>query len=212
MQKLESLDREELIQKFVSLEFNNFLSYYKNAQDLNNLSSSRDRGDAPSGSRGRARDENMTRFFINIGRKDELNPARLIGLINDQRITDNIDIGAIDILDTFSFFEIDKSFETGALEAFEANRPEYNGRNVNIEITNKDRSGGGRGGKRGGGRRRSSDSKGDGGFGRRRSEGGGRSDRRSSSSDRKPRSGGDRPDRGSADRQSGGFGRRRRER
>ena len=210
--KLESLDREELIQKFVSLEFNNFLSYYKNAQDLNNLSSSRDRGDAPSGSRGRARDENMTRFFINIGRKDELNPARLIGLINDQRITDNIDIGAIDILDTFSFFEIDKSFETGALEAFEANRPEYNGRNVNIEITNKDRSGGGRGGKRGGGRRRSSDSKGDGGFGRRRSEGGGRSDRRSSSSDRKPRSGGDRPDRGSADRQSGGFGRRRRER
>ena len=157
----------------------------------------------------------MTRFFINIGRKDELNPARLIGLINDQRITDNIDIGAIDILDTFSFFEIDKSFEAGALEAFKENSPEYNGRNVNIEITNKDRSGGGggRGGKRGGGggRRRSSDSRGDGGFGRKRSEGRS-SDRRSSSSDRKPRSGGDRPDRGSADKQSGGFGRRRRER
>ena len=37
----------------------------------------------------------------------------------------------------FSFFEIDKNFEAGALEAFEANRPEYNGRNVNIEITKK---------------------------------------------------------------------------
>jgi ATP-dependent RNA helicase DeaD len=211
-EKLESLDREELIQKFVSLEFNNFLSYYKNSQDLNDMSSSRDRGDAPSGSRGRARDENMTRFFINIGRKDELNPARLIGLINDQRITDNIDIGAIDILDTFSFFEIDKSFEAGALEAFEANRPEYNGRNVNIEITNKERSGGGRRGGGGGGRDRKRGSRPEGGFGRNRSEGGGRSDRRSSSSDRKPRSGGDRPDRGSADKQSGGFGRRRRER
>ncbi len=213
-EKLESLNREELIQKFVSLEFNNFLSYYKNAQDLNDLSSSRG-GDSPSGSRGRARDENMTRFFINIGRKDNINPARLIGLINDQRITDNIDIGAIDILDTFSFFEIDKNFEAGALEAFEANRPEYNGRNVNIEITNKDRSGGGRGGDRrrgGGGRRRSSDSKGDGGFGRRRSEGRSSDRRSASSSDRKPRSGGDRPDRGSADKQSGGFGRRRRER
>lgn len=214
-EKLESLDREELIQKFVSLEFNNFLSYYKNAQDLNDLSSSRG-GDSPSGSRGRARDENMTRFFINIGRKDDINPARLIGLINDQRITDNIDIGAIDILDTFSFFEIDKNFEAGALEAFEANRPEYNGRNVNIEITNKDRSGGGRGGERrrggGGGGRRSSDSRGDGGFGRRRSEGRSSDRRSSSSSDRKPRAGGDRPDRGSADKQSGGFGRRRRER
>ena len=205
-EKLEGLTREELIQKFVSLEFNTFLSYYENSKDLNDLSTR----DNSRGGRGTS--ENMTRFFINIGRKDELNPARLIGLINDQRITDNIDIGAIDILDTFSFFEIDKSFEAGALEAFEANRPEYNGRNVNIEITNKERSGGG-GGRRGGGgggrdRKRSSE----GSFGRGRSEGGGRSDRRSSSSDRKPRSGGDRPDRGSADKQSGGFGRRRRER
>ena len=154
----------------------------------------------------------MTRFFINIGRKDNINPARLIGLINDQRITDNIDIGAIDILDTFSFFEIDKNFEAGALEAFEANRPEYNGRNVNIEITNKERSGGGDRRRGGGGRRKSSDSRGDGGFGRRRSEGRSPERRSSSSSDRKPRSGGDRPDRGSADKQSGGFGRRRRER
>ena len=204
-EKLEGLDREQLIQKFVSLEFNNFLSYYENAPDLNDLSAGR-RGDAPSGSRGRARDENMTRFFINIGRKDNINPARLIGLINDQRITDNIEIGAIDILDTFSFFEIDKNFEAGALEAFEENRPEYNGRNVNIEITNKERSGSGRRGgdrKRGGGKRRSSDSRGDGGFGRRRSEAK-KSDRRSAASDRNSRSGGDRS--------SGGFGRRRRER
>ena len=108
-EKLEDLSREELIQKFVSLEFNAFLSYYENATDLNDISSSSRGGDAPSGSRGRARDENMTRFFINVGRKDNINPARLIGLINDQRITDKIDIGAIDILDTFSFFEIDKN-------------------------------------------------------------------------------------------------------
>ena len=44
----------------------------------------------------------MTRFFINIGRKDKLNPARLIGLINDQSIAKNIEIGQIEILDTFS--------------------------------------------------------------------------------------------------------------
>ncbi|MDG2193515.1 MAG: DEAD/DEAH box helicase [Polaribacter sp.] len=200
-EKLEGLDREELIQKFVSLEFNNFLSYYKNAQDLNDLSSSRG-GSSSSGSRGRARDENMTRFFINIGRKDNLNPARLIGLINDQRITDNIDIGAIDILDTFSFFEIDKNHESGALEAFEANHPEFNGRNVNIEITKKERDGGG-------GRRRGKKSFGNkdgGGFGRRRS-----SDRKSGTSERRSRTA-DRPDRNSKDKKSGGFGRRRRER
>ena len=210
-EKLEGLDREELIQKFVSLEFNNFLSYYENAADLNDLSSSR--GDSRSESRGRARDENMTRFFINIGRKDNLNPARLIGLINDQRITDNIDIGAIDILDTFSFFEIDKNFEGGALEAFEENRPEFNGRNVNIEVTNKERSGGGRRGGGGGRDRKRRSAKPDGGFGRRRSSSNseGSSRRSGGGSSHRGRSN-DRPDRGSADKQSGGFGRRRRER
>ena len=111
-EKLEGLTREELIQKFVSLEFNSFLSYYENARDLNDLSS-RD-----TGRNGRGSNENMTRFFINIGRKDSLNPAKLIGLINDQKITNNIEIGAIDILDTFSFFEIDKKFEEQTLSAF----------------------------------------------------------------------------------------------
>lgn len=136
--KLAGLDREELIKRFVSLEFNAFLSYYENAQDLNDLS--KDSG----GRSGKGSSENMTRFFINLGRKDKLNPARLIGLINDQNITEALDIGAIDILDTFSFFEVDKNFEQETLAAFDNNRPEFSGRSVNIEITKKEKSGGGR--------------------------------------------------------------------
>ena len=210
-EKLEGLDREELIQKFVSLEFNNFLSYYENAKDLNDLSSSRGDRDSRDSGRGRQRDENMTRFFINIGRKDDLNPARLIGLINDQRITDNIEIGAIDILDTFSFFELDKNFEEQALSAFEENEPDFNGRGVNIEITKKERSGGGRGrgGNRGG--RRSPGGKNNDGFGRRRNSDGKSSRRSGSGAGHRGRSN-DRPDRASKDKKTGGFGRRRRER
>ena len=213
-EKLEGLTREELIQKFVSLEFNSFLSYYENAKDLNDLSSQ----DNSRG--GRAVDENMTRFFINIGRKDELNPAKLIGLINDQKITDNIEIGAIDILDTFSFFEIDKKFENETLSAFSDNQPEFSGRGVNIEITKKARGGGGGGGARRG--KKPFGNKDGGGFGRRKSSEGSFSGRRSEGGDRgrsSSRSGGDRPDRNSGgdrntggDRNSGGFGRRRRER
>lgn len=133
-EKLANLSREELIQKFVSLEFNSFLSYYQNAPDLNDLSSREN-------SRGRSSSEDMTRFFINLGRKDRLNPAKLIGLINDQGIGDKIEIGAIDILDTFSFFELDKNFEEQALLKFQENEPDFNGRNVNIEITKSDRGG-----------------------------------------------------------------------
>jgi len=211
-EKLEDLDREELIKKFVSLEFNTMLKYYENSKDLNDLSSREN-------SRARTVNENMTRFFINIGRKDNLNPGKLIGLINEQNIGDKVEIGSIDILDTFSFFELDKNFEDKTLEAFASNQPDFDGRSVNIEITKKERSGGG-GGRKGGGRKPFGKKEG-GGFGRRR-EGGssprggdssskGRSDRRSSSSDRP-----DRADRNSGGgsgerRSSGGFGRKRRE-
>ena len=205
-EKLEGLTREELIQKFVSLEFNSFLSYYENAKDLNDLSS-RDNSRG-----GRSVDENMTRFFINIGRKDSLNPAKLIGLINDQKITDNIEIGAIDILDTFSFFEIDKKFEEETLSTFSNNQPEFSGRGVNIEITKKERGGGG-GARRG---RKPFGNKDGGGFGKRRSSEGSSGGRRSEGGDRGRsvyRSGGDRPDRNSSsDRKPTGFGRKRRDR
>ncbi|MCH3885011.1 DEAD/DEAH box helicase [Tenacibaculum aquimarinum] len=208
-EKLEGLSREELIQKFVSKEFNTFLSYYESAADLNDLSSNRD------SSRRGASNENMTRFFINIGRKDKLNPARLIGLINDQNIGNKVEIGAIDILDTFSFFELDKNFEAATLDAFQANSPDFEGRGVNIEITKKREGGGGR--KRGGGGGRRSFGGGDrkssgGSFGRRRSsEGSSNSGERRSSRSSSSRSS-DRPDRSTKDKNTGGFGRRRRER
>ena len=200
-EKLEDLSREELVQKFVSLEFNKFLTYYNKSDDLNDISNK-----DSSRSRARATDENMTRFFINLGRKDKLNPATLIGLINDQKIADKIEIGAIDILDTFSFFEIDKNFEEQTLEAFSSNRADFNGRSVNIEITKSNRGGGGRK-PRGGGV----------GFGRRKPRGGGsdrapRGDRdsRSSGGDSRRRSdSSSSPRRSSSDGASSGFGRRR---
>tara|TARA_R110002074_G_scaffold310833_23_gene481714 strand:- start:5763 stop:7601 length:1839 start_codon:yes stop_codon:yes gene_type:complete len=206
-EKLEGLTREELIQKFVSLEFNTFLSYYENSKDLNDLSTR----DNSRGGRGTS--ENMTRFFINIGRKDSLNPAKLIGLINDQKITENIEIGAIDILDTFSFFEIDKKFEEETLSTFSNNQPEFSGRGVNIEITKKERGAGGDGARRG---RKPFGNK-EGGFGKRRSsEGSSGGRRRSEGGDKRrvsSRSGGDRPDRNSGnDRKPSGFGRKRKER
>ena len=193
--KLEDFSREELIQKFVSLEFNTFLSYYENSKDLNDFS--RD------SSRARSTSENMTRFFINIGRKDSLNPAKLIGLINDQNIGNKIEIGAIDILDTFSFFEIDKNFEEKTLEAFTSNQPDFEGRTVNIEITKKERSGGER---RDG---KKPFAKKDGGFGRRRSDDG-TSKKGADFGGRKrtDRKFSDRP-KTSVDKKAGGFGRKR---
>ena len=194
-EKLADLDRDELIKKFVSLEFSSFLKYYANSGDLNDLSRSkspdkrdRDRGDRDE-SRGRRDNENMTRFFINIGRKDKLNPARLIGLINDQKISKNIEIGQIEILDTFSFFELDKNYTDETLAAFTRDSNiEFEGRGVNVEVTEKKRAGN-RGGSRGGGGKRRS------GGGRDHRGGGGGGDRKQKTFDR---------DRGNKD-SGGGF-------
>ena len=185
-EKLEGLDREELIKRFVSLEFNTFLSYYENAPDLNDSDQMRRSSDRDS--RGKTRDdENMSRFFINIGRKDKLNPARLIGLINDQQIAKNVEIGQIEILDTFSFFELDKNYQDDTIKSFQDNDVDFEGRSVNVEITEKKRTG-----RSGGGRRDRGD----------RKEGG---DRGSRSGGGKPRS----KDRKSGGDFSSGFGRKR---
>ncbi len=184
LEKLEGLDRDELIKRFVSIEFNSFLSYYANAKDLNDISNTKkDRGDRDD-SRGRRDNENMTRFFINIGRKDKLNPARLIGLINDQNIAKNVEIGQIEILDTFSFFELDKNYTDETLAAFTRDSDiSFEGRGVNVEVTEKKRAGG---------------------AGRRRSGGGGRN-HRGSGGERKPRRSSD--DSSSKSFNKSGFGR-----
>ena len=108
--KLDWLDREKLIKHFVSAEFNRYLSYYKNAKDINLT-------DRPKGGkRGKIskhvrRQTPFEKFYINIGFKNKINPGRLIGLINDCLDSRDAVIGHIEILKKFSFFEIEGKYE-----------------------------------------------------------------------------------------------------
>jgi ATP-dependent RNA helicase DeaD len=129
-EKLQELDREELIKRFVSIEFNQFLSYYQNARDLNN-------DDRPE--KRRSGDESMSRFYVNLGKMDNLTPARLIGLINEHLKKRNVEIGQIEILKSFSFFEIDKNYADDVLEKL--NGGQFNNRRVIAEVTSKPKSG-----------------------------------------------------------------------
>jgi ATP-dependent RNA helicase DeaD len=125
--ELEYLSREELIKRFVSVEFNRFLAYYENAKDIN--------GDTGKSSRNRSND-NFTRYFINLGKLDQLTPASLIGLVNTNLKKHDFAIGQIEILKSFSFFEIENSIEESTLiEAL--NNHEFNDKTINVEKTNK---------------------------------------------------------------------------
>jgi len=125
-EKLDSLDREDLIRHFVALEFNRFLAYYRNAPDLNVRES---RKTSQTGERKPyQKDRNkksgagtipMSRFFINVGRKNKVSPLEIIGMINDFSGKRDIEIGRIEIQNSFSFFEVDKNFENLVLKSFQ---------------------------------------------------------------------------------------------
>ena len=131
-EQLKHIDREELIKRFVSIEFNQFLSYYEDAEDLN--------GD-DSKERNR-NNEDFTRFYINIGKMDRLNPARLMGLINENLPKGNVEIGKIEILKSFSFFEIEKNWEDKVLKGFR--NVTFEGRTVIVEVTKTPKKGRGK--------------------------------------------------------------------
>lgn len=127
MKKLDWLDREELIKKFVSVEFNRFLSYYSNLKDVETpVESLKFKSNKNSS-------HNFTRFFINLGMLDNLKPKTLIDMINEFTGTNDIEIGDIEILKTFSFFDIDSDYADKILFAF---KNKYSGkRKISVEIS-----------------------------------------------------------------------------
>lgn len=127
--KLEWLGREDLIKHFVSVEFNRFLAYYKDAPDLNLLSIDKKKKELHNKGTAKA----FSRFFISLGSKSNLTVPKLIGLINDYTHTRNIEIGKIEIMKKFSFFEIDKNFEKDILKAFK--NAKYGGSPVAVQLS-----------------------------------------------------------------------------
>ena len=149
-EKLEWLSREDLIKHFVSVEFNRFLDYYKNAPDLKpeRERSPRDRRDRDdfqdrSDSRNRNRrdsrtDSNFTTLFFNIGIKDAITPRDFIGLINRNTRGKNIEIGRIQIQKTFSFVDVDSEFADYLIEHIKG--VEFQGKSVHAEISTASKS------------------------------------------------------------------------
>jgi len=129
--KLSCFEREELIQRFVSVEFNRFLSFYENAPDLNVASHEHKFPEKGEGKSRRDRPK-FSRVFINLGTRNNMNPSSLIGLINDRTGHKSIQIGKIEMMKKFSFLEIDSRFEREIVKAFQ--NCVVDGIPVNVEL------------------------------------------------------------------------------
>ncbi|MEX1187742.1 MAG: DEAD/DEAH box helicase [Bacteroidia bacterium] len=125
--------KDEVIKSFLSLEFNRFLDYYKNAQDLNeNKGASRERG-RPDG-------VPMTRYFVSVGELDGVDKSGMVRLICDSTGIPNAKIGKIELRRSFSFFEVPVQFENIVETRFE--EVLVNERPVRLEKTTEGSHGG----------------------------------------------------------------------
>ena len=171
------MDKEEVIKRFASLEFNRFLDYYQKAADLNETGAVRGetRGSERSSGGTGAR---LPRFFMNVGSLDDLMRGDIVRMLCDTSGISSSSIGRIDLKGMFSFFELEQNVVDDVVESFKKGI-EINGRKVRIEMASESSGGGGdsgrerSGGGGGGYGRERSGSGGGGGYGRERSGRGG---------------------------------------
>lgn len=126
---LKDLPKEEIIKKFLAIEFNRYYADYQKAPDINVNSSTNSNTNQPLLRRGSngggSHREKFARYSINLGAKNNLKPDLLINIINRQTPDRKIAIGRIEIQQKISFFEADSQHEKHLIQAFR--RAKYKG-------------------------------------------------------------------------------------
>ena len=141
--KLEWLSKEDLIKRMVSHEFNRFLDYYRDREEIETPTDSRERNTRDSRERGsRKAVPGFTRLFINLGKMDSFFPSELISLLNSNT-RGRIELGRIDLMKNFSFFEVEEKEAQNVVKAL--NRANWNGRKVSVEVAGEEAGEGRRG-------------------------------------------------------------------
>ena len=113
--KLEWLEKEDIIKRIVSLEFNRLIDYYRDAVEIENADEKRGipEKNADKGERRKLSSDHpgngMKILKLNFGRRNALIPAQLIELINHCVKGRRVEIGRIELHDDFTLFEVDKA-------------------------------------------------------------------------------------------------------
>lgn len=143
---LSDISKEELYKRIMFLELKSTWEFYQKEKDIapidkneqfsdkeNGRKSRKDRKDTKGGKGKRTKKNgNFTRFFFNLGKRDNLNKVTIIDLINKNTRGARADIGDIDIRDKFSFFEVDSNYTDQLLKKI--NKLSFNGKNMSLEI------------------------------------------------------------------------------
>jgi ATP-dependent RNA helicase DeaD len=141
MEKFASVSKEEILQRVAALEFDHFLKYYQNAEDLNAPNNkgmrNNDRGGVVRDDSSRKerssfnrRDNGYTRLFVNLGTKDGFYKASFLQFILDESSLNKEVLGKIDMRDMNTWVEVDNAEAGKMIKAIDGKR--YNNRTVRM--------------------------------------------------------------------------------
>jgi ATP-dependent RNA helicase DeaD len=140
--KFADVSKDEVLKRVAALEFNHFLKYYQNSDDLNVKTDSRERRgesnfrDAGAGDRRerstftRTADNGYSRLFINLGTKDGFYKASFLQFILDESNLNKEVLGKIDIREMNAWVEVDKAAAGKMIKSMDGKK--YNGRLVRM--------------------------------------------------------------------------------
>ena len=147
---LSNFSKEELVHQLLQFQLKDLALYYQNNNDLaaHKLKAEsetresrrdrrgRDRDRDKGGRKSRKNNENMVRFFFNLGKRDKLKKTDVLDIINQatKKSKKRADIGDIEVLEKFSFFEVEKSFEKDILNNIAAMK--FKGKEMRAEVAN----------------------------------------------------------------------------
>jgi ATP-dependent RNA helicase DeaD len=148
-EKFADVSKEEVLKRVAAMEFDRFLKYYENAEDLNARERVReyggrevrgvDRKDQVRGEgRGRARtyggDGDYMKLFVNLGTKDGFYKASFLQFILDMSDLQKEVLGKIDMKEMNSWIEVDRRAAQQMIRAIDGKK--FKGRRIRMNDAN----------------------------------------------------------------------------
>jgi ATP-dependent RNA helicase DeaD len=142
-EKFQDISKEEVLKRVAAMEFDRFLKYYENAEDLNARERREERvrstdgrgdrsGDRRRDTRGRefSGGGNYTRLFVNLGSKDGFYKASFLQFILDMSDLNKEALGRIDMKEMNSWIEVDKNAASQMIRSIDGKK--YKGRRIRM--------------------------------------------------------------------------------
>jgi ATP-dependent RNA helicase DeaD len=143
-EKFANISKEEVLKRMAAMEFDRFLKYYENAEDLN-LRDRREQGSRDFRRTGAAEERSVHRdtrgrkfsgggeyqkLFVNLGTKDGFYKASFIQFILDMSELRKEALGRVDLKDMNSWIEVDKNAAGQMIRAIDGKK--FKGRKIRM--------------------------------------------------------------------------------